>query len=30
MEISEIKANRKHFSKVGLVMFFGTLIIYGV
>ena len=30
MEITEFKTNRKHFSKVGLVMFFGTLIIYGV
>lgn len=30
MDISEFKANRKHFSKVGLVMFLGTLIIYGV
>ena len=30
MEVTEFKANRKHFSKVGLVMFFGTLIIYGV
>lgn len=30
MDITEFKANRKHFSKVGLIMFFGTLIVYAV
>ena len=30
MELTEFKTNRKHFSKIGLVMFLGTLIIYGV
>ena len=30
MDTTEIKANRKHFSRIGLVMFFGTLIIYAV
>ena len=30
METTEIKRSRKDFTKLGLVMFFGTLIIYGV
>lgn len=30
MEITEIKTNRRDFNKLGLIMFFGTLIIYGV
>ncbi len=30
MEITEIKTNRKHFSRIGLAMFIGTLLINGV
>ena len=30
MDTNEIKLYRKHFSQIGLIMFLGTLIVYGV